>query len=471
MTKTRAAVVLGISVWIAAACGGGSGESTSTTTGNGTPPAVDPAECGLEELAAAEQPVEITFWHTMARTNKDWLEAVVEDFNATQSTVHVKLIDIPSYPEALTKYRAGLSSGDLPDLVQLEETAVQVMLDSQSTVPLQACVDAVDFDVSKFLPRALAYYSDGDVLAAMPWAISNPVLIYDTAKFEAAGLDPTKPPRTLAEVREYAQQIVDSGAADHGIALRVEPYVFEFLLAKSGGLYVNNGNGQSERATAAAFAGEEGTAIWEWWNAMVDDGLALNAGGQPNNFDHMLAVGTGDAAMAFEASGVLGIVRSVLESGQYPGVKIATAPLPALAEGGGVPVGDGALWIPNASDPAERGAAWTFVEYLSSAEQQAALAVAGGYAPVREDATAQAALVAKWEQEPIFRAGYDQLVSGPSSEATVGSRVGDYQGVRDAVKAGLSAMLEGTDPKTAIDDAESRATDAIEAYNESLGVG
>ncbi len=48
--------------------------------------------------------------------------------------------------------------------------------------------------------------------------------------------------------------------------------------------------------------------------------------------------------------------------------------------------------------------------------------------------------------------------------------VGDYQGVRDAVKAGLSAMLAGTEPAVAIADAQRRATDAIGAYNESSGV-
>ena len=94
------------------------------------------------------------------------------------------------------------------------------------------------------------------------------------------GLDPNKPPQTLDEVKEYSQKIVASGAAKHGIALRVEPYIFEFLNAKSGGTLVNNGNGRDARATAATLETRRPPhTIWTWWNDMVHSGLALNTGG------------------------------------------------------------------------------------------------------------------------------------------------------------------------------------------------
>lgn len=468
--RIRALALLAVAGLTFSACGGGSSDDGGGGGGGNGGNKVDPAECGLKELAAASGPVDVTFWHTMARANREWLERETKAFNASQDKVNVKLVDIPGYQEALTKYRSGLSSGDLPDLVQLEETSVQSMLDSQSTIPMQACVDAAKFSLDAFLPRATGYYSSDGVLRAMPWTVSNPLLMWDEAKIVKAGLDPTKPPQTLDELRDWARKIVDAKVAKYGIALRVEPYVFEFLLAKSGGLYVNNGNGRTERATEAAFAGPEGTAIWTWWKEMVDDGLALNTGAAPNNFDHMLAIGNGNAAMTFEASGVLGIVRAVLESGQYPGVKIGNAPLPALTPGGGIPVGDGALWIPQASSLAERGAAWTFVEFLSSAEEQAKLSVDGGYVPVRTDAATQPDLVEKWKADPILRTAYDQLEAGPLNDSTVGSLIGDYQGVRDAVKQGLTSMLEGgASAKDAIGAAQSDATEAIQAYNSRLG--
>lgn len=468
MTRARGLVrvVAAVAVFALAlaACGGGddSGGSSGSPT---TAPKVDASQCGLDALAKAKKPVTITFWHTMTRANETWLKQTVQSFNTSQSDVRVKLVAQPSYQDALTKYKAGLRTGDLPDLAQLEETTVQVMLDSQSTIPMQACVDADHYSLDDFLPRSLAYYSSGDVLDAMPWSVSNPVLFYDAAAFRKAGLDPNKPPKTFDEVKAYAQQIVDKGVAKHGIALRIEPYIFEYLYAKSGGTYVNNGNGLQSRATAANLDTPTASKIWTWWKDMVGSGLALNTGSTPGNIDHMLAIGNHDAAMTFEACGVLGTVRQVLQSGEFKGVEVAAAPLPELQAGGGVPVGDGALWIPKGRSPEKRAAAWQFVKYLVDAKQQASLSMAGGYVPIRQSATEEPALKAAWAKDASFRAGYDQLIAGKVTAANSGSRIGDYQGVRDAVRDGLDAMLRGKTPAAALKQAQAAATAKIQAYN------
>jgi sn-glycerol 3-phosphate transport system substrate-binding protein len=462
--RSHAALALALVLGIAA-CGGSSSDGSSETTAARTD------ACGLDVFAAAPKPVKVTFWHEMSRANADWLKSATDAFNASQGDVHVELVQFPNYQDLLTKYLAGLSTHDLPDLFHPEDTTVQRLIDSQSVIPVQACVDADHYPLGKFLPRATAYFSSQGELYGMPWSLSNPILWYDKTAFVKAGLDPAKPPTTLAELREYSQKIVDSGAAKHGIALRVEPYVFEFLTAKSGSTLVNNGNGRDKRATAATIDTPVGRKIWTWWRDMVTSGLALNTGGASGNIDHMLAIGTGDAAMPIDASGVLGTVKQVLESGQYSTVKLATAPLPSIDGGGGVPVGDGSLWITKAATPARRAAAWQFVKYLSSPEQQASLAVEGGFVPIRTDAADVDALQQRWTAEPEYRVAYDQLVSGPVNDATVGSLIGDYQGVRDAIKDGMLSMLtSGASVDEGIKQAQREADDAIRAYNERLGV-
>ena len=130
-------------------------------------------------------------------------------------------------------------------------------------------------------------------------------------------------------MRQYSQKIVASHAAKYGIALRVEPFVFEFLNAKSGGTLVNHANGRDGRATATTLNTPTALAIWSWWNDMVRSGLALNTGGSVGNIDHLIAVGTGTAAMAIEGSGVLGNVKQAFASGQYSTVKLGAAALPS----------------------------------------------------------------------------------------------------------------------------------------------
>jgi sn-glycerol 3-phosphate transport system substrate-binding protein len=431
---------------------------------------VDPADCGLEALEQADEPVEITFWHTMLRTNLEWLEAATEQFNASQDQVKVELVQQPTYQDTFTKYKAGLQSGDLPDLVQMEETTVQQLIDSRSTVPVQACIDASDYDLDPFLPRALAYYEAGGVQRSMPWAISNPVLLYDKAAFRAAGLDPEKPPTTFAEVAEYSQVIVDAGVREHGISLKIAAYIYEFLLAKSGGEYVNHGNGRQARADEAEFEDDASIAVLEWWQSMVDDGLALNTGADLANIDHLLAMANGGAAMTIEASSAIGPVEAVLASGDFGDVEPAAAPLPSLDGGGGVPVGDGSLWLPDASSLAERAAAWRYTEFLMSAESQAGLAIAGGYAPARSDAAEVPALAEHWAAKPSFRVGYDQLLDGPLDDATVGSLIGDYQAVRNSIRDGMIRMLRlGDDPREVAAAAKAEADIAMQEYNDRVG--
>jgi sn-glycerol 3-phosphate transport system substrate-binding protein len=165
-------------------------------------------------------------------------------------------------------------------------------------------------------------------------------------------------------------------------------------------------------------------------------------------------------------------VKQVLEQGQYKTVRIGTAALPSITGGGGVPVGDGSLWISKSASPEARGAAWQFIKYLASPEEQASLSVSGGFAPIRSDATTVPDLAKKWAAEPIYRVSYDQLTTGAEDPSTAGSLIGDYQGVRDAVKDGMLSMLTGgLSPSAALAKAQREADTAIAAYNRRLGVG
>ncbi len=427
--------------------------------------------CPVKALKKGE-PVEITFWHQMTAENEVVLQALVAQFEAEHPDITVRLVNQTTYVDLFEKYTAGLETGDLPDLGQFEDTTIQQLVDSQSTIPIQSCVKAAKYSLGDFLPRTLAFYTTQGTLRSMPFNISNPVVFFNRTAVEAAGIDPDSPPATFEQLREYSQKIVDAGTARHGMALHVEPYVNEFLFAKSGLEYVNNGNGRTARATKSVLASKGGVKIWTWWRDMVESGLAVNTGATPGSTDHLFALGTGDAAITFEASAALGPAYAVLSSGQFPGVELGVWPLPALKPGGGVPVGDGSLWIPKSSSPEKQAAAWQLVDFLSDPGQVAALSVGsqGGYIPTRRSALDDPALDALWAERPFLRVPYDQLAAGPNNATTAGPVIGDYQGVRDAVRDAFVRMLtQGLAPKAAIRQAQDDATKAIRGYNERVG--
>ena len=409
-------------------------------------------------------------WHQMGNNNGKVFESIVDNFNQTQSDVKVKLVDQSAEISSVPKFKAGLTTGDLPDIIQLEETALQTMIDSNATVPMQACVDADHYSLADYLPKVTGYYTVKGVLRSMPYNPSNPILFYNKDAFSRAGLDPNKPPQTLDEVRAYSKQIVDRGAAKHGISLRIAEFFTEFWSSKNGQEYANNGNGRSGRATEARLDNPTQRKVWTWWRDMVRDGLALNTGVDSGGVTHLLAVGTGDAAMTIESSSALGPVVKVLENGQYPGVKVGAGPMPGVRAGGGVQTAEGSLYILKKSSPAERAASWKFIKYLDSTEQLIRLHLDTGYVPIRKSVAAAPAVQARWAADPNYRVAYDQLLGGPTTLATTGPVIGDFAAVRAAVVDGIQSMLStGTSPRAALAATQRKADAAIQAYNERVG--
>src|SRR5690606_38951779 len=95
---------------------------------------------------------------------------------------------------------------------------VQQMADSDSVIPIGACLEASGYDTSAFLDRALLTYQTEGVQWSMPFNVSAPVLFFNTTAFEEAGLDPADPPVTIDELRAAAQAIVDGPGNRIGIA-------------------------------------------------------------------------------------------------------------------------------------------------------------------------------------------------------------------------------------------------------------
>ncbi len=73
-----------------------------------------------------------------ART-RPTLQGLTDKFNSSQSDVKVNLVNQIDYEETFQKYKAGLGSGDLPDIVQLQETDQQQMIDTQTRRCRRAC--------------------------------------------------------------------------------------------------------------------------------------------------------------------------------------------------------------------------------------------------------------------------------------------------------------------------------------------
>jgi sn-glycerol 3-phosphate transport system substrate-binding protein len=427
--------------------------------------------CPLTALNQASKPVQITFWHSMTRANETTLQKLTDAFNSSQTDVKVNLVNQIDYVQTFSKYKAGLASGDLPDIVQLQETEQQQMIDTQTVLPASVCAKADKYSFSDFLPRIIGYFTVQGTQYAMPFNNSGPVLYYNKKAFTAAGLDAAKPPTTLDEMRSAAEKLKANGV-EAPLGLKTEPGYFEHWRAMADKLYVNNNNGRKARATKTVFNDATGTQIFTWMSGMVKDGLATtNADLGTGNFDNLLGIRSGSHAMAIDTSAALGTISSVLSAGNDPNIDLGVAPMPGPSHQGGVLVSGGALYMVNKSKPEKQAAAWKYLKFLDEPANITTWAIGTGYIPIRKSSAASSEMAAYWAQNPTYKVAYDQLLNGPTNAATSGSVIGQYTGVRDAVRDAENSMfLQGKDPKTALKDASTNATNAIQDYNSKLGL-
>jgi sn-glycerol 3-phosphate transport system substrate-binding protein len=437
-------------------------------------PAAAADSCPLAALKKAKKPVAITMWHSMPQANGTTLEKLTDQFNSSQSAVKVSLVNQITYDDTFAKYKAGLSSGDLPDVVQLQGSDQQQMIDTRTVLPASACAKADKYSFSDFLPRVVTYFTVKGTVYAMPFNTSGQVLIYNTNAFQKAGLDPAKPPSTLDELRQAAEKLKSSGAVKGApMGLKLSPGDFEQWRAIANKVFVNNSNGRKARATKAAFNDPTGRELFAWMSGMVKDGLAVtNPDSGASQFDNLLGIGNGNHAMSIDTSAALGTITQVLATGQYPDVAIGVGPMPGPSGKGGVAVQGGALWIVNKSSAAKQAAAWQFLKFLDSPESQATWAVGTGYLPIVKKAAASADVKDFWARNPGYQVAYDQLLSGVNSAATAGSVIGPYKAVTDAVRDAENSMfLDGKSPDAAVKDAASAVTAAIVDYNQRVPAG
>lgn len=442
--------------------------ATTTTTPLSALPA-----CPVDALDGADGPVEITFWHGLNADNEDAINRLTDEYNAAQDRVRVVAQNQGGYGETIDKYyQSGADSR--PDLVMFPEYVVQQTVDSDSVIPVGACIEASGYDTSAFQQAALAAYSAVGVQWGMPFNVSNPVLYYNRAVFAEAGLDPDRPPRTLAELRETSQAIVDSGAASYGIALDSGSdsgggWFLEQWFANAGEFYADNGNGRLAPATKVLYDGPAGVELLTFVQDLISDGLAYNVGDNAGGTDNFLKLAdqSEPAAMTIGTSAALGTVLAVVEGGLIEGITpddIGVGPLPGPGPEPTALIGGASLYVVGGHGDAEAAAAWDFIRYLVSPEVQSLWATLTGYVPVRADALEVEPALTVYTDDPRFRVAYDQLVGSPDDPALQGPILGPQREVRAVTARAVADIFAGADVAASLATAAQQANALITEY-------
>ena len=480
---------LGLIAAVAAATLAASACSEPPTTGSGNAVQIGPGaelpDCPLDALDEAQGPVEVNLWYGgLVGSTKATMEDIVSRFNASQDQVRVTANDQgAAYDEVLRKYESAASSSpdQLPDLIYLEDTQLQVMVDSGQVLPAQSCMEAAGYDLTDLEPVARSKYTVGDVLYPGYMNVSTPVLYYNKAHWVKAGLDPNDPPQTLDEIYTQAKALRDAGVSEKPLSFKADRWFFETWLTGIGEDIVNNGNGREAPATEATFATPAADDLVGWLKKMNDEGLLNPFADTEGSIDQYLALATQQSSMLIETSTASATIADALggnltaaEAGVDFDASVldktelvpASAAMPGIEAAGKVFPTGGAFYILNTSEPAQQAASWKFLEYMLTPEIAKVWHLNGGYLPIVKAVDDDPQVQAFWRDDlagTLLHTAVEQL--SDADPDLPGPLIGPYTDEALAIENALDAVLfDNQDVDESLARAQDEVTQSLERY-------
>jgi sn-glycerol 3-phosphate transport system substrate-binding protein len=336
--------------------------------------------------------VTVNYWTSFGTgVNGDAQSKLIADFNASQSDIEVVATPYESYETIAQSLISGLQTGDVPDLTLFSEAWWFRFYLAGVLVDLNELITP-ELDVDDYIQTLYVEYQRNGGQWAIPFARSTPLLYYNTAMVEEAGLSGELYEK-WSNLQDNGQELIDATDAE---------YAFAFGSAAGYGAWFLQGtvwgfNGAYSDPDLNILLPEEGAVnAGEAMRSLVETGVAAAVSDPQQDFLNGVVAGI------FSSTGALG---NLTANATFP---FTTAFLPAEDSFGCCTGGSGLSILSNASDEV-RQAAFAFIEYSTSTDVTSEWARTTGYMPVRASARDGEPMQAFFEENPNSRTAVDQL--------------------------------------------------------------
>ena len=407
-------------------------------------------------VGAAQAATEIQWWHAMGGQLGETVGKLAEEFNASQGDYKVVATYKGSYTDTMTGVIAAFRAKQHPHIVQVFEVGTATMMAAKGAVyPVhQLMADTGEpFEPKSYIPAVYGYYSTTDgKLLSMPFNSSAPVMYYNKAAFEKAGLDPNKPPKTWPEMAEYSRKLIAAGyecgfstgwpswiqienfGAWHNIPFATKENGFGGLDAK---LQIND---------PLRVRHIENLAKWQKEKIFV-------YGGRENKPNPKFT--TGECPMFMGSAGLAGGFTQAMKE------PFGIAMLPYYPDVKGAPqnaiIGGATLWVLSGKPKDEYKGVAKFFSFLSRPEVQAKWHMETGYVPITKAAYEQTRKQGFYEKFPGRDVVVEELSLNEPTPNSRGLRIGNFVQLRDVIDGELEAVWSGQKTaKQALDAAVER---------------
>ena len=413
--------------------------------------------------SAAAQ-TEVVWWHAMGGELGERTQAIADAFNASQDAFVVRAEYKGNYTETMTAAIAAFRAGEQPHIVQVFEVGTATMMAAEGAIyPVyQLMADAGEpFDPDDYLASVVGYYttSEGNLLS-MPFNSSTPVLYYNKAHFEQAGLDPEAPPVTWQEMSTMIDALQASGVAC-GMTTGWQSWV----QLENFSAWHNVPLGTRENG----FAGLDTEFVFNTTLA-VDHIAMLGEWQKTKKFDY--GGRRSDSAPKFYSGECTFYMNS---SASYAGVRanvdfdfgIGKLPYHEGAEGApqNAIIGGATLWVLQGGEAAEYEGVARFFSFLSSPEVQAQWHQDTGYLPITYGAYELSKEQGFYAKNPGAETSILQMTLNEPTPYSKGLRFGNFVQIRDIINEELEAVWAGQkSAQEALDAAAARGNELLRRF-------
>lgn len=393
----------------------------------------------LSTSASAWAETKIEFWHAMGGRLGEVVNEIAKNFNESQDEVELTPVFKGNYEEALTAGIAAFRAGEQPNILQVFDAGAATIIGAEgAVVPVEDLLkeSGAGFDINDYISGVRYFYADSSgKMIGMPFNSSAPIMYYNEAALEEAGVEP---PKTWEEFEQIAPKLAEAGYVP--LAQSHVPWIFtENFMSRHNLPFATNNNG---------YDGAEGTQL-----LVNNDAIKMHFSKlkewQDKDWFAYYGAGWNDNQQPFEQGKVaiwLGSSGSFGGLSQTVDFDFSADHLPywksVIDEGKQTFIGGAALFAMAGKSQEQNEAVAQFFEYLTTPEVQYLWHRETGYVPITEAAYELAKEDGHYERTPAAEIGIKQL-NLPAGEWTRGYRMGFYVQIRDVMNREYGKIFSG----------------------------
>lgn len=432
---------------------------------------MDPCAPTEDGPLAGVDPRGVTFiwWHNHSGSREEKLQAIVDDFNATNPCeITVEALNQGSYNDIRDAVNSSIASGEVPATLvvgyqndqafyQLNETLVDLNTYVDDTHWGLSDDERGDFYASFFNQSIHGAFDDQRL--GFPPNRSLELMHYNATYLADLGFDAA--PATPDEFREMACAARDEVRERSGDDSAVGGYVLrDDASAMAAWTFAFGGDVVSEDGTEYVYNSDATVAAMTMLQEMFNEGCAYFFDGFPNpevaSRNALFAQGS-SSGIPFYA----GDFATVAEEQGIDTDVYAVAAVPHTTADPVVNVYGGDVMIVQTTDE-EQLAAWMFIKWFTGPEAQAQWVEASNYFPTR--AGTSEFLDTYIEENPVYGTAVDLLAYGAFEPQLI-----SYTSVRDAAEEAFNTIMQGADAQETLDALTETANELQEELEAEIG--